>query len=154
MIKNTAIARQQLDKRFAKMQPLDIFARPPRGWIRAIRDSLGMTASQLAARLGVSKPRVVVIEQGEVEGSLTLHSLQRAAEALNCTLIYALVPNRPLDETVRTQAAAIASERLAAVEYSMQLENQAVSPSDAKRHREQLIEQILRDEIRRLWDRL
>jgi hypothetical protein len=64
------------------------------------------------------------------------------------------VPNRPLDETVRTQAAAIASERLAAVEYSMQLENQAVSPSDAKRHREQLIEQILRDEIRRLWDRL
>ena len=154
MIKNTAIARQQLDKRFAKMQPLDIFARPPRGWIRAIRDSLGMTASQLAARLGVSKPRVVVIEQGEVEGSLTLHSLQRAAEALNCTLIYALVPNRPLDETVRTQAAAIASERLAAVEYSMQLENQAVSLSDAKRHREQLIEQILRDEIRRLWDRL
>lgn len=154
MIKNPTIARQYLDKRFARMQPLDIFARPPRGWIRAIRDSLGMTASQLADRMGVSRPRVVVIEQGEVEGSLTLHSLQRAAEALNCTLIYALVPNRPLDETVRAQAISIASERLAAVEHSMQLENQAVSPSDAKRHREKLIEQILHDETRRLWDRL
>jgi predicted DNA-binding mobile mystery protein A len=154
MIKNTTAARQHLDKRFARMQPLATFARPPRGWIRAIRDSLGMTAGQLASRMGVSRPRVVVIEQGEVEGSLTLHSLQRAAEALNCTLIYALVPNQPLDEMVQAQAVAIASERFAAVEHSMQLENQAVSPSDAKHHREQLIEQILRNETRRLWDRL
>lgn len=154
MIKDTAIARQRLDKRFAKMPPLDVFTRPSRGWIRAIRDSLGMTASQLASRLGVSTPRVVVMEQGEVEGSLTLNSLQRAAEALNCTLIYAFVPNRSLDETVRARAVLIASERLAAVEHSMQLENQAVSPSEAKRHREQLIEQILHDETRRLWDRL
>jgi predicted DNA-binding mobile mystery protein A len=154
MIKNAVIARQHLDKRFARMQPLDIFARPPRGWIRAIRDSLGMTASQLASRMGVSRPRVVVIEQGEVEGSLTLNSLQRAAEALNCTLVYALVPNRPLDETVHAQAVSIASERLAAVEHSMQLENQAVSPSEAKQHREKLIEQIVRNETRRLWDRL
>jgi predicted DNA-binding mobile mystery protein A len=154
MVKNTTTARQHLDKRFARMQPLAIFARPPRGWIRAIRDSLGMTASQLAARIGVSRPRVVVIEQSEVEGSLTLHSLQRAAEALNCTLVYVLVPNQPLDEMVQAQAVALASERFAAVEHSMQLENQAVSPSDAKRHQQELIEQILRDETRRLCDRL
>jgi predicted DNA-binding mobile mystery protein A len=152
MLKDTTIARQQLDKRFARMS-LDLFTRPPRGWIRAIRDSLGMTANQLAVRLGVSKTRVVVMEKGEVEGSLTLKSLERAAEALDCTLIYTLVPNRTLEEIVHDQARVLASERLAAVEHSMQLENQAVPTNDSKRHLDQLIEQILRDEIRRLWDR-
>jgi predicted DNA-binding mobile mystery protein A len=152
MLKDTTIARQQLDKRFSRI-PLELFTRPPRGWIRAIRDSLGMTASQLAARLGVSKTRVVVMEKGEVEGSLTLKSLEKAAEALDCTLIYTLVPNRTLEEIVHAQARALASERLAAVEHSMQLENQAVPASDSKKHLDQLIEQILRDEIRRLWDR-
>ena len=113
-----------------------------------------MTASQLAARLGVSKTRVVVMKKGEIEGSLTLKSLEKAAEALDCTLIYALVPNnRTLESIVRAQAKVLTSERLAAVEHSMQLENQAVPASDSKKHLDRLIEQILWDEIRRLWDR-
>ena len=56
--------------------------RPPKGWLRAIRDALGMTTRQLAARLGVSQPRVVALEKGEVDETLTLAGLRRAAAAL------------------------------------------------------------------------
>ena len=153
MIRNAAIARQNLDARLIKMKAADSFARPTYGWIRAIRDSLGMTAAQLALRIGVSQPRVIALEKGEVRGSLTLHTLEKAAEALDCTLVYALVPNRSLDALVRAQASKIATERLATVDHTMRLEDQGVKPADAKRHRDQLIDEILHSEGRRLWDR-
>jgi predicted DNA-binding mobile mystery protein A len=153
MIRNANIAREQLDARFTKMRAADLFARPARGWIRAIRDSLGMTAAQLAARLGVSQPRVIALEQGEVKGRPTLQTLEKVAAALDCTLVYALVPNRSLEAMVRDQAAKIAAERLASVDHTMRLEDQGVKAVDAKRQRERLIDDILRTEGRRLWDR-
>lgn len=153
MIRNANIAREQLDARFTKIKTADLFARPARGWIRAIRDSLGMTAAQLAARLGVSQPRVIALEQGEVKGRPTLQTLEKVAVALDCTLVYALVPNRSLEAMVRDQAAKLAVERMTAVDHTMRLEDQGVKATDAKRQRERLIDDILRTEGRRLWDR-
>jgi len=153
MIRNADIARQHLDARFTKMKATDLFARPAHGWVRAIRDSLGMTAAQLAARMGVSQPRIIALEKGEIKGSLTLQTLEKAAAALDCTIVYALVPNRSLDVMVHDQAAKIAKERLVAVDHSMKLEDQGVTPADAKRHRDRLIDEVLRTEGRRLWDR-
>jgi predicted DNA-binding mobile mystery protein A len=152
-MKDQRLARERLDTRFARMRPVGQFARPVRGWIRAIRDALGMSAAQLGARLGVSQPRVVALEKGEVVGSLTLQSLQKAAAALDCTLVYALVPNQSLEAMVRAQAERLADERLAAVEQTMRLEDQAVAASESARQRERLIEQILQQETRRLWER-
>ena len=103
MIRNADIARQHLDARFTKLKAADLFARPALGWVRAIRDSLGMTAAQFAARLGVSQPRVIALEKAEGKGRLTLQTLEKAAAALDCTLVYALVPNRSLDAIVRDQ---------------------------------------------------
>ena len=71
------MARKQLDKRLKILQNVDILARPPRGWIKAIREALGMTTAQLGKRLGVSQPRVLGIENAEVSGSITLDSLER-----------------------------------------------------------------------------
>src|ERR1700732_1529739 len=101
-------AIRHLDKRFAALRPLVKSAGPPKGWLRAIRDALGMTTAQFGRRLGVSQPRIVELEQSEVSGGVTLHTLQRAAEALGCRLVYALVPDRPLAETVREQAELVA----------------------------------------------
>jgi len=66
--------------------------RPERGWIRAIRDALGINGPQLARRLGVSKQRISVLEKAEIEGGASLNSIRQAADALNCDLVYALVP--------------------------------------------------------------
>src|SRR5271156_7078401 len=104
-------AIRHLDKRFATLRPLVKSPRPPKGWLRAVRDALGMTTAQFARRLGVSQPRIVELEQSEASGGVTLNTLQRAAEALGCRLVYALVPEQPLAETVRERAELVAEQR-------------------------------------------
>jgi predicted DNA-binding mobile mystery protein A len=145
-------AIRHLDKRFATLRLLAKSPRPPKGWLRAIRDALGMTTAQFARRLGVSQPRIVELEQSEASGSVTLNTLQRAAEALGCRLAYVLVPEQPLAETVRKRADLIAARRTGVVAHSMRLEDQEVTSKEAAKelHRRQ-VEQLLRRPAR-LWD--
>jgi predicted DNA-binding mobile mystery protein A len=145
-------AIRHLDQRFLALRPLTKSQRPPKGWLRAIRDALGMTTKQFGKRLGVSQPRIVELEQSEVSGSVTLNTLQRAAEGLGCRLVYALVPDKPLAETVQKRAEELADHRSSAVEHTMRLEDQAVRDKRAARDlRQQMIEELLRRPAR-LWD--
>lgn len=101
-----AQSRARLDERFAHIRPVDQLRPPARGWIKAIREALGMSTAQLAQRMGVRQPSIVGLERSEAEGRIELASLRRVAEALDCTLVYALVPNTPLATTVRERARA------------------------------------------------
>ena len=120
------------------------YAVPPRGWIRAIRDALGMTAADLGRRMGVSQAAVAQFEKAEKDGSITLKSLRSAAEALDCTLVYALVPRLPLEDLIRDRASVLADQQLARTHHTMSLENQALLPDDLKAERARLIETSLR----------
>jgi predicted DNA-binding mobile mystery protein A len=145
-------AIRHLDSRFANLRPLLKAQRPPKGWLRAVRDALGMTTNQLARRLGVSQPRIVELEQSEASGIVTLNTLQRAAEALGCRLVYAVVPEQPLADTVRQRAELLARQRQAAVEHTMRLEDQAVKDKRAARAlHDQIVEDLLQRPAR-LWD--
>src|SRR3954447_21113055 len=114
-----SLARTHLERRLAPLRRNVDLTRPSRGWVRAIRDSLGMTTRQLAERLGKAQSTVVDLEKGEVADTVTLASLRQAAEALQCSLVYALVPRRPLEEMVREQAAQIVDRQLAPVHHTM-----------------------------------
>jgi predicted DNA-binding mobile mystery protein A len=143
---------EQLDRRFSELRPLVQATRPSRGWIRAIREALGMTTGQLAKRLGVKQPRVIELEHGEADGNITVKTLERAAEALGCRLVYILVPEKPLAETIQQRAKIAAERQLASVEQSMRLEAQGVS--DKEQHAEalqKLVGSLLRRPAR-LWD--
>jgi len=98
---------------------------PRGGWIRAIRDALGMSARDLAHRLGVTESTVARMETSERAQSIQLSTLQRAAAALGCDLVYALVPSRPLEQSVHEQARRRAQTAIAPVTHSMLLEDQA-----------------------------
>lgn len=80
-------ARKALDSKIASLPPLQKMQRPHKGWIRAVKEALGMSSKQLAARLGVSPPRVTALEKSEVDETVTLASLRRAAEALLIALL-------------------------------------------------------------------
>lgn len=86
----------QLDRRLAGLDRR-VGPRPGRGWIRTLRDALGLSAWELGQRVGVSAVRILQIERAEVEGTLQLSTVQRVATALNCRLVYVLVPERPLE---------------------------------------------------------
>jgi predicted DNA-binding mobile mystery protein A len=146
------LARRQLDRRFSALDMASLAPRPSRGWVRAIRDALGLTVRQFGARLGKSHSTVVALEQGEVAGTLTLAGLQRAAEALDCTLHYVLVPNRPLSEMVQDRAPMMAEARLVRIHHTMRLENQALSEADLAAERDRLTDDYARHGGRRLWD--
>jgi predicted DNA-binding mobile mystery protein A len=149
-----ALARQQLDRRFAAFRKTSDFTRPPRGWIKAIREALGMSTTQLAKRLGVAQTRVSQMEKAEAESAIRLQTLKQVAEALDCTLVYALVPNKPLEEMVRDRAARIADLQLARTNQTMKLENQALGSPALLAERERLIRQIIEGSPRRLWEPL
>jgi predicted DNA-binding mobile mystery protein A len=142
-------SRRQLDRRFKNLGPARRYATPVRGWIKAIRQALGMSTAQLAQRLRIRQPSLVQLEQSEAKGTIELRTLRRVAEALDCTVVYALVPNKPLETMVRDRARAFARKRREYVEHSMLLENQKV----ASRNLEAQIDEIIREKNPRLfWD--
>jgi len=145
------IARRQLDKRLNKLLSFDAFTRPPRGWIKAIREALGMTTAQLGRRIGVSQPRAVAIEQAETKGSITLNTLEKAANALDCRLVYALVPRKPLEELVTERAELLARKRLESTRHSMALEAQEVDATDEQEQLKRMIQSILDKAGSELW---
>jgi len=144
-------ARQRLDERLWPLKPTDRFKEPPKGWIRAIREALGMTGVQFAARLGVRPQSVDALETSEANGAIKLATLRRAAEALDCTLVYALVPNTSLEGSVADRARAIALHDLGRVAHTMTLEAQGTSDADLERRIEAYIRDSLRE--RDLWAR-
>ena len=147
-----ALARKHIETRLAPLRERPELARPPRGWIRAIRDAYGMTTRQLAKRMGKSQSVIVEMEKGEARDSLTLATLRNAAEALDCTLVYALVPNAPIEELCRKRARMVASQRLSRASHSMALEDQGLDSQAQEQERERLIEDLLRGPPARLWD--
>jgi len=144
------VARRHLDARVNKQTPVERLTRPPRGWIKALREALDMSTAQLGRRMEISQPGVVMLEQSEALGTIKLETLQRAAAAMNCQLVYALVPNKPLEAMVQERARLIARQHLGTVEHSMRLENQGVEDRTAReQHLDAVAGQI---DARNLWD--
>ena len=151
--KDRALARKHLDTRLNSIRTSSDVLRPPKGWVKAIRESLGMSAEQLAARIGVTKPRVYEIEKAEISGSITLNSLERTAHAIECQLVYTLIPRLPLQKTVEMRAMEIARERIRAASHSMSLEDQALDENELSEHIEKLAREILDQGGPEFWKR-
>jgi predicted DNA-binding mobile mystery protein A len=144
-------ARRRLDERGQPLRERAADLAVPRsGWLRAVREALGMSSRDLAARMGVAESTVVRLETSEREGTAQLNSLRRAADALGCDLVYAVVPRRPLEDTVQQQARSKAVRSLAPVQHTMLLEDQ--TPADSVL--ESLLADLAADWVDRpgLWD--
>lgn len=149
--KQAALARRQLERRLAPLRAMTLVV-PPKGWIKAIRESLGMTARQLAARMGVAPSRIPAIEKAEVSGATELRTLRQAAAAMNCALVYAFVPIEPLDDILRDRAMQKARKDVARLDHTMRLENQALLKSDLDAEQQRSIDLILSGSLRGLWN--
>lgn len=146
------LKRQQLDDALRVYPTAKSVTPPPSGWIRSIREALGMTQSQLGAKLGISRQSVQDFEKAEVERRITLERLDRLARAMGCRLVYALAPETGSLEDLRTRRAeAIADAMLKPTTHSMELENRGVSKRTRQRHRKELIDALLTGSARNLW---
>lgn len=126
--------------------------RPNIGWIQTIRTSLGMTTRQLASRLGVTQSTLAELEKSEAHDKITLQSLQRVADALDCEVQYVLVPRASLKKRVATQADFIARSQVARVLHSMRLEDQAPTANLDKKEIARMRAKLLSENWKRLWE--
>ena len=108
---------------------------PRDGWIREIRTALKITYKQLSKKLSMTPSAIMKFENNEVHGTISLNSMSKIAEGLNCKFVYSLVPNESLEKIIDTQIEKAAEKMVKQVSHSMQLESQTVN--DAER-REQL----------------
>lgn len=144
------IARRQLDERLREIrQASPLFERPRRGWIATLRRALGMPQSYLAHQLHVSRQAISQLEKREADGSITLSALEQAAEALGGRLVYAVVPDQSLQETLSDRALQLAAQITGSVRHTMRLEDQDPG-SDLDRRTGDLAE-TLAENPSRLW---
>lgn len=117
--------RKQLDRILSAIVPLRNLKTPKRGWAYQIRTSLGISAALLAKRMNVAKTTVVKLEGSEASRTISLASLERLANAMNCKLVYAIVPSESLDTILKTQAEQVAKKIVQQVQRTMSLEAQS-----------------------------
>ena len=141
----------QLETTLDRLACLRVVSRPSKGWLRAIREALGMSGRQFAQRLGVSPPWVTNLEKKELTDSVTIKTMRQAAEAMDCVFVYALLPRESLSATLRNRAEALAIERMTNISHSMLLEGQQLSELEQKKALESEVEALLWEMPKELW---
>jgi predicted DNA-binding mobile mystery protein A len=117
---------RQLSRSLAAFEVAKSNPRPHLGWLRAIREALGITLNQVGKNMRTTRQRIKSFEDAEGRDRITLASLRRVAEAMGCELVYAIVPKSgSIVELAEKQAVDEATKRVLAVEHTMALENQA-----------------------------
>ncbi|MBK7750108.1 MAG: mobile mystery protein A [Candidatus Obscuribacter sp.] len=144
----TKLRRRQLEEGLKGLRGV---SRLPHGYIREIRDALEMSSYQLADRMGVSQSTVMDLEASERNGTITIKSLEKAAAALGCKLVYALVPEVSLEQMVTNQAQLRARELSNSVFRTMALEQQTTETAEQNSLIDELAEDLLRKGKRELW---
>jgi predicted DNA-binding mobile mystery protein A len=151
--KQRKLAREQLDERLKKFKTPSEITPPAKGWVRAIRDALGMSGRQLANRIGVNQQRIARIEQDEKLGKVKLETLEKVAQALDCKFVYGFVPNKSLDNTVKNQAIVMAKRLMSRTNQTMRLEMQELSDNDKDKALKDLTADIIYTMPRSLWNK-
>lgn len=124
-------------------------AQPPKqGWISAVRQALGMTAKQLAERVGLSQPRIAKMELNE--NNLKISTMKKIAEGLDCDFVYGFVPKSSLQETINRQARKKAEAILSNVNTNMALEDQL---ADDPNILTDVAHEMIAKNIKRIWDK-
>jgi predicted DNA-binding mobile mystery protein A len=145
------LRRRQLDAALARWREAALPTRPSSGWVRAIRDALGMSSAALARRLGITDSAVRKLEDAESNDAITLATLRRIAASLDCELQYALVPKQSLDAMRTQRAMQIAREQVQSVARSMALEDQAVDPDLTEAQIKEIAQSLLSKSGKGLW---
>lgn len=142
---------EQLDRTLTPFADLKGKPAPRDGWLRAIREALGRSLRVQASHVGVTAPTLLKAESAESEGRITVGQLRRLAEALDCELVYALVPRQPLVQVVERQAEALARQEVLGVSHSMGLEAQRPSDPFVARQVAQRKGELLAGSWSKLW---
>ncbi len=142
--------RKILDQKLSSYLKVN-FAIPKNGWIKAVREALGMTTTQLGDRMKIASSNITILENREITKKTSLETMERAAQAMGCRFVYALVPEISLENIVEVQSKKSAKAVVQEIHHHMKLEKQKVTPEIENEQIKELAEEILTKMDSRLW---
>ena len=125
---------------------------PPEGWLCTVRKALGMSAAQLARRLGKSRALISKTEKSELDGGVTLKTMQSMAETMNCRFVYAIVPEDSIEAILEARATKQAKQRVLETSKHMALEEQSLSQKQLAFEVERLAGEMLKEQPNNFWN--
>lgn len=153
------IEREQNALIVDEIATLERFCVPKLGWIKTLRMALSMSGASLARRMGLQRSSISSLEQAERDDGITLRKLKQVASAMDCEVIYAVVPKasvgnpKPLvDGIIYKQAQLKASAIVKSASTQMMLENQELSKEALKKEVVRLTKQLVDDMPKGFWD--
>jgi predicted DNA-binding mobile mystery protein A len=152
-MKNTKLQFQQLNEKMDQLNGMQHVIVPPIGWIKAIRNGIGMSMEQLGKKLSITKQGVMDIEKREKEGAITINSMQEIAKAMDTQFVYGFVPNAgSLEGMIETRALEIATKIVERTSTTMKLEDQANSKERIENAIKERASEIINRTPKILWD--
>ena len=152
-MRNNKLQFQQLNEKIDQLSGLQHVIVPPIGWIKAIRNGIGMSMQQLGNKLSITKQGVMDIEKREKEGAITIKSMQEIAKAMDMQFIYGFVPNTgSLEQMIESRASEIATKIVERTSNMMKLENQANSKERIEKAIKERAAEIINKTPKILWD--
>jgi predicted DNA-binding mobile mystery protein A len=152
-MKNTKLQFQQLNEKMDQLNGMQHVIVPPIGWIKAIRNGIGMSMEQLGKKLSITKQGVMDIEKREKEGAITINSMQEIAKAMDTQFVYGFVPKAgSLEQMIEYRALEIATKIVERTSTSMKLEDQANSKERIEKAIKERATEIINKTPKILWD--
>ena len=145
------LIREQLDSKLSTLKEFAVQGLTSIGWIKTIREALGMTSSNLASRVGVNQSRIIHMEKAESDGYIKISTMKKIADALDMDFVYGFVPRTSLNEMVREQAKKIALQKMERLDHTMRLEMQELSTEEKGKALQDMIDRILIDRPKGFW---
>ena len=152
-MRNDKLQFQQLNEKMDKLTVLQHLIMPPIGWIKAIRNGIGMSMEQLGKKLSITKQAVMDIEKREKEGAITIKSMQEIAKVIDMKFVYGFVPNAgSLEQMIETRSLEMATKIVQRTSTSMKLEDQVNSKERIEKAIKERAAEILNKTPKILWD--
>ena len=145
-----------IEKKISPWKKLRMEKRPPSGWLKAVRGALGINIRQLANRCGVQHSSILRVEKSEIQNKVSIELLKKMASAMNCQLVYAIVPKtgfNSLEEIIDHQATLFAHKLIKKAEHTMKLEAQGTSSKEIKNQTRKLANELKNKMDPRIWEK-
>jgi predicted DNA-binding mobile mystery protein A len=120
------LALNQVERRLDILRIALKTAKVRPGWIRYMRQALGITLQKLAELIDGSKATVAQAERNEAKGKITIETLKKLAIAMECEFVYAFIPKDSIKSILKKKAMTKASRIISEADTHMTLENQRV----------------------------
>ncbi len=143
---------KQVQENLDKYSEIADNTKPRAGWINVIREALGISSRTLASIMGCSQTNIIAMERRERLGTITLNTLEQVAQSMNCRLVYAIVPLKPLEQLLEDQARKVAKKQIKFINHSMRLEQQELDNKQLKQQEDNLVGQLLKGSRKKLWE--